>query len=649
MIILSKPAKMKKVIVASPLEYSEKTIEVLQEAGVVDVSRVEEKKLISEYETLQRLREEINALITRVKNINVTVELTAYELANLKIDNIKKDVASIYAKIHQMNTELKSLMELEEELAKFNEIILKLPRETPTRNLYYRGRRVSSILVSCRKDVVELITKPELVKSHTSYIINEESIAIIALVETSKLDEFINNARNINAWIPSGKIIEYIEKTSSLSELWEVVSRELEIVREKIHELETSINSVIKDNIVILGKYLLYIDNQLQKYTVIGKLKNLKHITVLTGWIPEEKISSLTRLLSGIDIPVYYELRDPEPGDEPPTLMKNAPVLKFYQVITRLYGVPRYYEWDPTPLLAYSFALFFALMNADFGYALAGILAAYLLLDKLVVDKESHVYKEFKGTLIVSNIIALVLGLLTGTVFGNLLDILGVNPPVLITSLTSPLEFIKLSLIIGLIHVNIAHVLATIKSIKEGNVGGLLIEVGLFISQIFGIPYLLKAFFNYNIPVIGSLPMNTLLYATLTGVVLIIIGSLKTMRFLGLLMWIFQITGVLGDVMSYVRLAGVGLATYYMAMIFNYTITSLISYLSTYHIVLGLIVGIPIAFIAHLLVFVLAELGAFIHSLRLCMLEFLTKFYEGNGYEYNPFRVVSKTVISTST
>jgi len=152
-------------------------------------------------------------LITRVKNINVTVELTAYELANLKIDNIKKDVASIYAKIHQMNTELKSLMELEEELAKFNEIILKLPRETPTRNLYYRGRRVSSILVSCRKDVVELITKPELVKSHTSYIINEESIAIIALVETSKLDEFINNARNINAWIPSGKIIEYIEKT----------------------------------------------------------------------------------------------------------------------------------------------------------------------------------------------------------------------------------------------------------------------------------------------------------------------------------------------------------------------------------------------------------------------------------------------------
>jgi len=121
------------------------------------------------------------------------------------------------------------------------------------------------------------------------------------------------------------------------------------------------------------------------------------------------------------------------------------------------------------------------------------------------------------------------------------------------------------------------------------------------------------------------------------------------MRFLGLLMWIFQITGVLGDVMSYVRLAGVGLATYYMAMIFNYTITSLISYLSTYHIVLGLIVGIPIAFIAHLLVFVLAELGAFIHSLRLCMLEFLTKFYEGNGYEYNPFRVVSKTVISTST
>jgi Archaeal/vacuolar-type H+-ATPase subunit I len=110
-------------------------------------------------------------------------------------------------------------------------------------------------------------------------------------------------------------------------------------------------------------------------------------------------------------------------------------------------------------------------------------------------------------------------------------------------------------------------------------------------------------------------------------------------------MWLFQITGLLGDVLSYVRLAGVGLATYYMALIFNFIIEFASGALIQVSPVLSYAAVIPLAVLAHLMVTVLAQLGAFVHSLRLCILEFLTKFYEGNGYEYNPLRVINRTVL----
>jgi len=113
---------------------------------------------------------------------------------------------------------------------------------------------------------------------------------------------------------------------------------------------------------------------------------------------------------------------------------------------------------------------------------------------------------------------------------------------------------------------------------------------------------------------------------------------------LGGIFWIFDLTGFLGDIMSYSRLAGVGLATFYLASSFNLlaewfssTLSNLIT--GTLGFIIGSIVAVIMLLAFHVFNLLLSSLAAFIHSLRLCFVEFLLKFYEGGGKKYAPFHL----------
>lgn len=647
MILLSKPTPMKKVNVICPKEYSDRVVALLHEIGAVHIAQSEPAKIIAEYEAYVKLREEIVSLISRVKGIKIEAELTAFEAVSLTVDKVKSDVLSLAAKVSRIESELSKLKEERERLTLFNIVLSKIPFEIYPRTLYYQGKRISSLLLICKRDALEVFRKSPYIVTYSEYSVDEEFNAVLVYLESSKFAEFIELAKSHNVQFPLGSIQDYIERSKSLNELKLLIQSDLSRIESSITQLEAELERLLKDHALLLGKYLLYIDNMLRKYGALSTFRNLKHLSSITGWIPATLVNDLTSKLNNSNVPVYVDLKDPDPDDNPPTLMKNKPVIRFFQLVTRLYGIPGYWEWDPTPLIAYSFALFFGLMNADLGYAFIGILATLYVLDRFVEDPRSPIYREFKGIVLASNTIALILGILSGSVFGDLLQrFFNLNLPVLLTSILSPLDFIKLSLIIGLIHVNLAHTLTTIKLAKEKKSGDFLVETGLFTLEVFGIPYILSTIFKYRVPLLGELPLSITLSGIILGVFLIIIGSLISMRWLGVLMWLFQITGLLGDVLSYVRLAGVGLATYYMALIFNVISEFVINNLIQIHYILCLFVSLPLIIVAHFMVLILAQLGAFVHSLRLCILEFLSKFYEGNGYEYNPFRVVGRIVIT---
>ena len=94
-------------------------------------------------------------------------------------------------------------------------------------------------------------------------------------------------------------------------------------------------------------------------------------------------------------------------------------------------------------------------------------------------------------------------------------------------------------------------------------------------------------------------------------------------------------TGVLGDVLSYLRLYALGLAGSMLGFAFN----DLAKMALGDGGIGGWIAFILIVVIGHTLNLAMAALGAFVHPLRLNFLEFFKNSgYEGAGRNYNPLK-----------
>jgi len=89
------------------------------------------------------------------------------------------------------------------------------------------------------------------------------------------------------------------------------------------------------------------------------------------------------------------------------------------------------------------------------------------------------------------------------------------------------------------------------------------------------------------------------------------------------------------------------LATYYLAMVFNMMATLVASMMPAgiLRLILGTLIAIIILLFGHILNLLLSSISCFVHSLRLCFVEFLFKFYEGGGREYSPFRLRKRALV----
>jgi len=287
-------------------------------------------------------------------------------------------------------------------------------------------------------------------------------------------------------------------------------------------------------------------------------------------------------------------------------------------------------------------------MMNDVAYSAILLLFANRGLRMFVDDPESEGFKLFQRMLYISGGVGLVFGLLTGSYFGNFVQLFGIESLALSAwiqaLLGNPIQFIILSILIGLIHVNIAHLLTLIKGAKEGKKGTVAGKVGLFLLEIGAIPWIVHEMLHADIPILPEQAYPMLLYVAAAGLIVIIASYLRMNGvLLGGIFSLSEVTGILGDVMSYCRLAGVGLATYYLAYSFNLMATILPGLMpAAIRVVAGPLLAVVILLIGHIINAALSGISCFVHSLRLCFVEFLLKFYEGGGREYSPFRLKTR-------
>jgi len=655
-LIVNTSDPMAKVRVVTTKDYSTKTLKTLHTIGVLHVEESEELKPVDK-EAIEGERRKIGELLTSINDIlayipkgeGISLREDVEVIYTKPFDEVDSEVRLLSTKlsnVHQRATKLDNDIKELKELTKY---LGSLERQADIRlqDLNFSGSYLFSRVFVFPNELFET-SYPKLrdyiLESLSGTVENETVLYAIAKVENQ---ETIESAVEDGG----GRILPIPGEDLTIREFLEAADDNIHSLEEELAKLHTEIESKTRENLEKLVLFREALSAETERLAVLAKACEAKYVTLIEGWIPESNVEpTISELRENIGY-VFIDTRKPEQAEEPPTKMRNATAVKPFEVIVNLFGTPKYKEWDPTPVIAYSFAIFFGIMLGDVVYAALIMLFAYFGLRLLVDNPKTEGFKLFQRIFYVSGGVALVIGLLTGSYLGNFYEFFGIESLTLAGSIQEifldPVRFIQFSIVIGLVHINIAHVLALMRGIKERQKSAVPNKAGLFMLQIGAIPLIMVFILGMDIPwVTGQIP-TILMSIAITGLVLVVLSSLMEKgAFLGGIFWLFDVTGLLGDIMSYARLAGVGLATYYLAYCFNLIADLLRGMMPAgiVQLIVGTLIFILVLLVGHVLNLALSAITCFVHSLRLCFVEFLFKFFEGGGRAYSPFRLKARPV-----
>lgn len=398
-----------------------------------------------------------------------------------------------------------------------------------------------------------------------------------------------------------------------------------------INNIESNINGLAKKSISDLevAQKKIYSEIEFSKVVLTGDSLADNKLVLLEGWVPEVKSEDVKSFMDNQG--AYYEISAPTPEDNVPILFKNDKFSRLFEPIIRLYMLPKYNELDLTPFFAPFFMLFFGLCLGDTGYGAFMVLAVTVY--RLMAKNISSGMKPILTLVQILGASTMVCGLLTGTCFGfNLYDIqLPFLQKMKETIALDNQQMFNLSLILGGIQIIFGMML---KAVNQAIQLGFKYAVGT-IGWIFVI-------LSSAIAFAGAMEMGGTVH-----MVFVVVGLLMAYLYnspgknvfvnIGLGLWdsYNMATGLLGDILSYVRLFALGLSGGILASVFN----SLASGMSPDNVIAGPIVMVLIFVIGHSINIFMNVLGAMVHPMRLTFVEFFKNSgYEGGGKEYSPFK-----------
>ena len=363
-------------------------------------------------------------------------------------------------------------------------------------------------------------------------------------------------------------------------------------------------------------------------------------IVMMEGWVPVENDAEVRKMLD--ESGVYYEIRPAEKEDNAPIKLKNGKISRLFEVLTKMYGMPDYGEFDPTPLFAPFYALFFGMCVGDAGYGLLLVVLGFYLKKKL-----SKSMAGMMNLLITLGAATTVVGAVFNTFFGASLTDL--NLPEWMNSLvisgkwdgTSYDKTMVIALLVGMFHICFAMTVKAICSTARYGFKNALSDWGWWLLVGGSV---VVATLNYLGVV--DMEMSKMAFIGIGGVSAIGIYLLNNIRRnvfanIGAGLWdtYNMATGLMGDLLSYLRLYALGLAGGMLGGVFNTLGMQLRDTLGDF------LFGIPgwicfgLIFVAgHGLNIALSCLSGYVHSIRLTFVEyFKNSGYDGKGVEYKPF------------
>ena len=396
-----------------------------------------------------------------------------------------------------------------------------------------------------------------------------------------------------------------------------------------------------KENIPALEDELKQLQEQIdwKRVTLNTDSEADGSLKILEGFCPIDQVAALDAVLEKQE--VYYQAEDPTAEDNTPIKLRNNKFTQLFESLTGMYGWPNYGEFDPTPILAPFFLLFFAMCMGDCGY---GILL--MIIGVLIAKKKLNI-EMFDGLgpiITVLGVGTTVVGFFLGTFMG--IDLYNAEwMPQALKSVMIKGEVMGydiqmvLALCIGVFHICLAMVVKAICYTKQfgfkeniATWGWTLLIVGGLLVAILGMTVLPAAVFKGAIIAVGTVSALAIyIFNTPGRNPLINIGA-------GLWDTYNMATGILGDVLSYIRLYALGLAGGMLGAAFN-NLGLMVMGGSTEGATWQWLPFVLILVLGHVLNLAMSALGAFVHPLRLSFVEYFKNAgYEGKGTLYKPFK-----------
>ncbi len=602
-----KPERMSKLFLVGPKTKLNKVVAKLHD---LKIAHIIEHKKDDKFDICppQDYFEKISSLLVQTSSImsHLNIQITDTEKKEMSLSIVKKELESIKDETTGILDEISSASDAKSSIAEQKNILALLSllnlspqdfKQSKFINSYF-GYVANPINIEQLKNITENFEI--LTKEHNKKI-------LVAVFVESKFAAKIEEALNAASF--SGINVDSIkELTGNPNNLIEELSKKQEKLSITISNKKDTIKKLAGKHAPFLLSAEKYLAIETEKAQIPLNFGSTKETFFLKCFLPTKIVQNTKdELIKAAGNKLHVTDEEISETEEIPIKIENKGLVKPFEFFTNLYSLPKYDEFDPTILMAFTFPLFFGFMLGDVGYGLITFALFYYLKKKFPNGK------DFFNILMISSVGAMIFGFIYGEFFGF-------EPYHGLIVRTHDINTLMIiSIIAGTVQVNFGLILGFILEFKHhGFLKAAYEKLSWILIQISAALIYISSVNIVNIPVyIGYILLAFAIFMLYKGE-----------GFMG----VIEIPSIVSQIVSYARLMAVGLASVFIAIMVNDFTTFL------FH---KGILFIPLAVIAlivgHTFNIALGILSPSLHSIRLHYVEFFTKFYTGGGIEYAPF------------